>query len=117
MDEREPPIDTVGNRPAERSAVLLCVVIPIGHVDITLEAIRRLIGNDVDRAARAVAAIQGTLRAFEDFDATNIEQCEGLRCGRTHVEVIDIEAVRPRIVGIVLVEANTSDRYLRLIAL
>src|SRR6185437_11169877 len=61
---------------------------------VASEGLRRLVGDDVHRAARAVATIQGTLRAIQHLDTLYVEE-QTIQRGEARVVVaVDVHRIR-----------------------
>ena len=82
----------VGQRQVEHAFEIPGVIIADVSRYLRLEFVRRLVGDHVDQACRRVAAEQRALRAFEDFDALDIEDRAGIHEGKGIGDFVNIGA-------------------------
>ena len=91
---RQLDLDHVAQRQINRAAHQLFPIGAISGFEETAERIGRPLHDDVDCAARCIAAEQGALRPAQHFNPVQIEKGEVVAVLPRHVDVIDIGADR-----------------------
>ena len=105
--------DLLGNREADGALDAHLVEAPIVDAGVAVGLAARLAGNEIDRAARGVAAIERALRAFQHLDALGVEELEELAGRRSEIDVVDIDADGAGDVGVEVVDADAADEDVR----
>ncbi len=104
--------DVFDDRYIQHAAEHRLVVVAVLEVGESLEVGARWNRDDVHRATRGVAPVEGALGSAENFDAFDIE--EGERGDRSRAVLIDaVDVDRRRLIGALGIR-NAADRDLRL---
>jgi hypothetical protein len=103
----------VRQRPADRRVHPIAQVAAANrHIGVAREVLRRLGGDQVDRAAGRIAPVQRTLRTAQRLDALQIEQRCELRRGLRDHGAIDVQRHRRVDPGERTVQADAADEQL-----